>query len=306
MRFLFAALTVFAMTAQAQDFGAMGGGLTSGTQLSAEGHALDGLEEGRIGLISTVYRDEQTSFALIGRGERTRLNGRYLRFPKRNVDVPTEFGSADFGFSVNHHSPHENKYGLSATFGSAGTRLLENEYSPIVSATITWERPSIDGRSWIYFVNYSNNRPTFNNIPLPGFAYAIREKSRTLVFGLPFIFGNWRPDPWMCTVVSSPFVVMSEVGYRVRGPLQVFSGIGWFPRSYQNLVQGSDDRLIFDKKEANAGVRLFLGPQTQISLSYLYSFDRRFMLGESVLEENPDVVKLDDDHGAQLKLKFGF
>ncbi|MBX3020550.1 MAG: hypothetical protein KF799_02635 [Bdellovibrionales bacterium] len=308
--FLYSALLIPAL-AFAQDMSFLGGAVSSGLSLATEHQSFSapeaspGLttEEQRMSLNGALFSNSDSSFSLIARGDKLRL-GKPIVFQDRALTIPQEFGSAEVGFSWNQRDWMENKFALSATYGAAGTQLLDNGKRAIVSANLSWERASYSTHSWIYFVSYSNNRPTLNNIPIPGIAYSEKGKTYHLLLGVPFAFVNWRPDPLSVSLMLSPFAASSDIGLRILGPIQLFGSIAWAPKSYQNLIDKEDEALIYDKKELAGGLRLFLGPRFGFTASYTHAFDRRFLIGKSVLDSTSDKVAIDDSDGFSIKLRF--
>ncbi len=261
------------------------------------------IQEQRAAISIPIYRGEMSTWAFTARGQRTVLN-RSLAFADRGVSVPKEFGTGEVGAAYTRKTLTSGRMAVNATVGGAGTQIFSNGRTPILTASFVLDKPAENGNSWLYFVNYSNNRTLLNNIPLPGIAYAFKKPTSTIVLGLPFSFILWRPDPWMLVSVISPFVSNVEVAYRFWGPLQLYSGVAWNPRAYQNLVEGSEDRLIYNKKEASLGVRAFLGPKGSLSLAYTQEFDRKFLLGRSVGDASSDKISIESSGGVQLKVRL--
>ncbi len=262
------------------------------------------IEEQKLSFGVPIYRGSESGWAFTGRAQRVSL-GNTLKLPASGTRIPKEFGSADFGLSWSHEDLAGNKTGAGVTYGDAGTRLFSGDNPAVISATGFIERKKAD-HSWLYFLSYSNNRTVLNNIPIPGIAYAISRTTYSALFGLPFAFVNWRPDPWMLTAMLSPFGASLEGAHRFWGPLQSFANLNWSPKSYANLVKKSDDRLLYDKKEAGAGLRLMLGKLGSVSAAYVYAFDRRFLLGKSLSERGAESIDIEDTSGLQIKTKFSF
>lgn len=253
-----------------------------------------------------LYKKESgSSLNLLVRGERTLL-GESLFFSDRNVRTPREFGTAELGLAWHSQAADGARESISGTIGSAGKRLLDNGRSPIFSATYLVEKKKAEGRSWIYVLSYSNNRAFLNNIPLPGIAYVKNEKQYTLVLGLPFLFGNLRVDPWHLSASLSPWSASIDTAYRFYGPLMFYTNVKWQPKAYENLVEDSDDRFIFEKKEWGTGLRAAFGRKGSVSIGYVYNFDRRFMLGESIRDKNSDTIEIGDSGGVQILARGQF
>ncbi len=263
------------------------------------------IEEQKASAAIPIYNQGSWTGGIALRGQRTHL-GKELRFANRGLQIPQDFATAEAGFFLSHVDESNQRYGLSATYGSAGHRLLDEGRTPIVTSTFSFEKPIEEGRSWIYFLNYSNNRTFWNHVPLPGFAYAIKEKSRTLILGLPFLFANWRMDPYYVTAIIYPIGAMTEVSWRFWGPMMIYASLGWQPKAYQNLVQVSDERLIYTRKELAAGLRLFAGRKGSLSVGYVWNFDRRLFIGTSLTQVSEDVIDVDDSGGMQIKARASF
>jgi hypothetical protein len=273
--------------------------------ISLEHESMSEIQEEKASLMTPLVKTTDSGdFALTARGQRMALEDR-LRFPKAAVEMPKEFGSLDLGLAWKKEDPEGNKLIASASYGYAGTRLLTGESSPVLAAMLVVERNKSD-HSWLYFLSYSNNRPLLNNIPIPGIGYAMNGEDYNAVFGLPFAFFNWRPRPWMLTATLSPFGAGVDGGYSVWGPVQAYANVAWLPKAYQNLVKGSDQRLIFDRKQAGAGARVMWGPRGSVSAGYVYNFDRRFLLGKSIRDDDAEAIDLGDSGGFQVKLKWSF
>ena len=296
----------------AQDMAILGGNVATGVSIGFEQLKLSEpgdypgltLEEQKLSLNAALFSDQNASFSLTGRGERTKL-GKVLTMPVSKTALPEEFGTAEGGFSFVHENTNGDKFGLSASYGSAGTRLLDNGYSPILNANISYEDVITNGRAWTYFISYSNNRATLNNIPIPGIAYSLSGQTYKMLLGLPFFFISWRPDPLSFSLLISPFAASSEIGFRIWGPIQFFAAAAWAPKSYQNLVAGSETRLIFDRKELTGGIRLFLGRDISLSGFYVHSFNRKFLLGKSITD-NSESLAIADAFGIGAKLRLAF
>lgn len=298
------------ITAWAQEIPFLGGGLDAYSvsfehQRSMAPHSDPGLsfseQNARVNL--PLYKNETTTGAFTARGTRTEM-GEEIRFKESGTKVPRLFGSADFGTAWLTQTDSGDKYGLSASYGDAGTDLFSGANKPNLAATFFYEDDRSE-TSWVYFLSYSNNRTTLNNIPIPGFAYVVKKREYTAAFGLPFLFWNWRPDPIYITTFASPFGIAGEMAYRFFGPLQSFASLSWMPKAYQNLVEDEDDRVIFDKREADLGFRFLSGRTGSLSAAYVYNFDRRFLLGESITKHD-ESFSIGDSAGIQMKFKASF
>lgn len=263
------------------------------------------IEEQKGVLTLPLFKVRRSAFALIASGTRTEL-GESLRFADRGIDIPKEFQSTEAGIMWTKKEEDGDRYGASASYGRAGTGFWSKDGSGILNFTAFTERPTENGNSWFFFLNYANNRTFLNNIPLPGFAYSMRRGSYRLLLGVPFALFFWRPSNFSLMVVGSPFSASFELGYRIWGPVQAYGNAAWLPKAYQNLVPGTEERLISEGKEAGAGLRFFLTRKASLSAGYVRAFDRELRLGTSRSKTTSTPVKLGNADGFQAKIAFGF
>jgi hypothetical protein len=288
-------------SAHAQDMSSMMAKTFATPSVSFE-HSTGQFNEQRFALGVPIYRGNESMWALTSRSSRTDL-GDDIVFSRDKREIPREFGEADFGVAWSHEDAQGNKISFSATCGEAGTRLFGGGNAAVLNATGIIERKKSD-HSWLYFLSYGNNRTILNNIPIPGVAYTMTGQTYMAGFGLPFAFINWRPDPWMLNASLSPFGAIVEPSYRFYGPLQGYLNVNWTPKSYANLIDNSDERLLYDKKEIGAGLRMILGRRGSVSLGYVHIFDRRLLIAKSIREDAAESIDLKETDGLQLKFRF--
>lgn len=290
----------------AQDFPVLGAnpkGLIAGEFSSTGGKSP--YEESKLQLNVPFYKGEKNTWFATGRGNLVSLD-ETLIIADRGYEIPKDFGGADFGFGASFPGEKVNR-GFTASVGSTGRSLFDHENARVFSATYFSDWKTQSGNSLYFFLSYSNNRTVFNNIPLPGFAYGIQRETFRLMAGLPFAFVWWMPRPWMMTASASPFHSGAELAYLIGPIWQFAAGGSWQPRSFQNLAPDVDDeRLLFDKKEWTVGPRVSFGPAHSASLMYVYQFDRRFFIGESLNDRHSTATELADAGGVQFKFKTSF
>lgn len=283
-------------------------GASGRTSIAAEYANTDGdvsLTETRLQAGVPIYKSERAIWSVHARGHALSL-GRTLRIADRNFEIPKDFGSAEVGFGANFPRADVSR-GFSATIGTTGRRLFDAENTRALSLTYFSEWKTAPDHSWYFLVSYSNNRTVFNNIPIPGFAYGYTQKSLRLMVGAPFAFVFWMPLPYVLNATLSPFSSSADLGYIIHGPWQAMTSVAWQPRSFQNLAPDIDkQRLLFDRKEATFGVRAMFGPFHSVSLAYVYQFDRRLFIGESLSKRASSAADLEDSGGIQFKLRTSF
>lgn len=304
MRFLLTPLILLTTPAFAFDMSSFFGGGEVTNLISLEHQRTSPIEEQRGVVRVPFHRKDASTLSFIGNSQRTELR-EGLRFTDRNVTIPHKFYATNAGLAWSK-SANEKRYGVFGTYGRAGTGFWSNAGGGIVNVTGSMERPAKDGNSWLFFLSYSNNRTTLNNVPLPGFAYSIKGESYRLILGVPFVGFFYYRGIYSLRAGVSPFSASTELAARVWGPMQVYGNLAWQPRAYQNLVPDSEDRLIFEGKEAGAGVRVSIARRTQVSLGYVRGFDRRFKLGKSRRKITATPVSVGDEDGYAGKISISF
>lgn len=210
------------------------------------------------------------------------------------------------GLSYSHQFSERKIGSVSGSFGSASDQPFKNSSVDTVSATALYTFPGSETESWLLLLNYSNNRPILNNIPLPGFAYIYTpSKNFRGTFGVPFASLFWRfAESWSLTLFTVvPWVAKTQIGYSLMGPVQIFSGIDFSQMTY--LLYGrkdSDERLYYDEKKVFLGIRSPLSRILFAELETGYAFGRRVFSATSY-KLRPDYPI---DIGASVYAKLGF
>jgi hypothetical protein len=197
------------------------------------------------------------------------------------ADVPVDLWNIRAGGGYTHQIGDHNRWGASAYFGSASDEPFLGWSEDEANASINYQIPSGQRNSWIFLLNYSNNRPLLNNIPIPGFAYLIDDPAHhlTAAVGFPFLMARWQPaENW--TLAGQIFGAASylfRVERRIARRAALYAQIQRTPLQWLPAARPSaDDRLIFDSKEASMGLRAPIGRGLVFDASAGRAFDRSF------------------------------
>lgn len=199
--------------------------------------------------------------------------------PLGGVVVPTKLWNAQAGAGYSLGLGERRRVGADLSFGSASDRPFLAWREDQLTATVYYQLPSRQRNSWLLLLNYSNNRPFLNNVPLPGFAYIIDDPQHRLqaVVGFPFAFARWSPAPkW--TVVASLFGGTSYAleGARSFGEISCYMRLERQPLQWLRAARTDDsNRLVFDSKDVRVGARAAAGALSgDVSVGRV--FDRHF------------------------------
>jgi hypothetical protein len=229
---------------------------------------------GRAGAPS-LAREELNGSGVVARGaaDRWTVSGRASELElgatpvvlANGATVPRKLYNVQAGGGYARDLGDRNRWGGSASLGSASDRPFNSfgEVSGGVSAY--YQKPSGDRASWVFLLNYSNNRPFLNNVPIPGVAYLSRSADGTLTWaaGFPFVYARWKPEPeWTLTANAFGFgnVYGLEAERRIAGPFSAYARVEREPLQWLRAGRADGaDRLEFDSSDARLGARAAAG-----------------------------------------------
>jgi hypothetical protein len=198
--------------------------------------------------------------------------------------VPAKLWNLQTGAGYSRSLGDRRRWGANVGVGSASDVPFRTIRETEFRASVFREIPSRERNSWLFFLSYSNNRTFANGAPLPGLAYVFREPVPGLeaTVGLPFLSLRYRPSPdWRLALsVFGPTNVTVEASRRLAEPAWAYVAFERNPSQW--LRAGRDtasDRLVFDRKQALAGLRFVLGAGVSLDLSGGWEFDRRVFEG---------------------------
>lgn len=187
-------------------------------------------------------------------------------------------------------------WSASLRFGSASDRLFANPSVNTLGATWFYSYPKDETGRWLFLVDYSNNRPILNNIPLPGFAYFYTpSKTFKMVIGAPFASLNWEfHDRWgLEGFTLVPWVLKGNVFYKINDYAKIYSGIDFSQITYFLADRTNDkERLFFDEKKMFIGAKMPFSRSVLADLEFGHAFDRAFFQSEEyeIDPENPTSI----------------
>lgn len=224
-----------------------------------------------------VFKGESSSLALAGRADELKIN-------------PSQGGYSglydiEVGLTYTRILDERRMWAVTGSYGSASDKPF---YTPDVSTlglTAMYMKPAEGNNMWLFLVNYSNNRPILNNIPLPGFAY-FYNPSRELraVFGAPFAMVNWQfIDKWSMNFFTLvPWVIKGSINYSIAGPMQAYFGLDFSQKTYLMYERTvKEDRLFYDEKKFFIGLKSPITKEVAVEIEAGHAFDRAFFVAEN-------------------------
>ena len=196
--------------------------------------------------------------------------------------------------------------GLTASFGSASDKPFKDSSVDTVGATAFYSWKEAPSSSWLLLLNYSNNRPVWNNIPLTGFVYSyMPSRNFRGSFGAPFASVMWRfAERWALNAFTVvPWVYRSNIGYDLSERLQLFAGFDLGQQTFLRFGRtDSKERVYFDEKRATVGLRTPPMAPVSAELEAGYAFGRRIFEAESYGDTKVNLVELEAGPVVRLNL----
>jgi len=235
--------------------------------------------------------------------------GAPLAIPVTGTRVPEKLWNVQAGGAFARRLAQRRAWGASLGAGSASDEPFRSIHETTARATVYGEWPSRERDSWLLFLNYSNNRSFLNNVPLPGAAYVFREPAPGLraIIGLPFVSLDYRPtEGWRASLsVIGPTNASAEVSRRLRSEAWAYARYARDPSQWSLAGRTTrSDRLIFDRQEARAGLRLPLGAGLSADLSAGREFGRRFFEGRDAQHSDGPKAELPAAWTGALRLSW--
>jgi hypothetical protein len=131
-------------------------------------------------------------------------------------------------------------------------------------------------------VDYDGNRTVFPDVPLPGFAYR-HEFDPTLNYtlGVPLSSVTWRPDKaWMFEVTWTLLDrIDARVEHKLAGNFTLFGNLEQRQEAFSVDDLADNDRLLFQQRRAEVGVRWQPWEHTSFLIAGGYAFASEFSVG---------------------------
>jgi hypothetical protein len=208
----------------------------------------------------------------------------------------SRFYDLKFGLGYTKALENQRIWSASIRYGSASDRLFANSSVTTIGATWFYSKPADETSRWMFLVDYSNNRPILNNIPLPGFAYFYQpSKAFRLVVGAPFASVNWEfADNWgVDGFTLVPWIIKGSIYYKINDFAKIYSGLDFSQITYYRADRlNNKDRVFYDEKKIFIGAKSPLSKNVVADLELGHAFDRAFFEAEEyeIDPENPTAI----------------
>lgn len=224
----------------------------------------------------TIYQDPKNTVTFNGNFTHTNI------FP--NDTGITDLYESNFGLSYSHIVGKDRAYSFFASYGTKTDKPYADSSVNTLNLNAAYSLSKNERGRWLFLLNYSNNRPFLNNIPLPFFAYTyIHSKDFVGTFGAPFasVFWRFHPKVSMTLFAVIPWILKAQVSYSILGPLQVYSGVDFSQQSYfQHGRSNNKERLFYEENKIFVGFKSPISKNIFFETEFGNSFNRQYFFAE--------------------------
>lgn len=265
-------------------------------------------EQNEVFFYLPLYQNENSTYAATAKSYNLSFNN----LVSSSDFVPVnDLHSVQYGFAWAKEDADKNTWGLSGNYGSASDKPFDSADVSAFDLTLTRKISKTPTSSWIYFLNYSNNRSFLNNIPLPGFAYTFIEEDKTSggVIGLPFVTYWLRPTEKLSMSVFYliPARLNLQVGYMISRPFQLNAKLEHGQQTFFRAGRADKkEQIYYETSKAALSVKTFLGKDTFFDLEYARIFNRSLYDGTSVFDETSERLRMPNEWQVTLSGQVAF
>jgi len=228
-----------------------------------------------------------------------------------NVELPDELWDLQFGAQWRRKLDNGWIAGAGLEIGSPSDKPFDSCEEVTVNAMGSLRIPAGERDAWLLLVQYSNNRPFLQNVPIPGVAYQWIPDPKRLraVIGVPFSSLYAEPIDRMYVRFRYMMIrrIHAEVGYRVLDPLTAYLSFDWDNDRFLRADRSdSDDRLFYYEKRLTVGLRWRIMEGLSLDVFGGYAFDRLLFEGEKYDDRNQSRINISDGTICGLKARWRF
>lgn len=251
-----------------------------------------------------LWVSEKDSLSLGIKWSQLNLNG-----GDRLKRLPRQFYDNQASLNWKHQEDSSTFWGTSVSFGSASDQPFSSGDTSTLNITGTYSSSQDPTSRWVYFLNYSNNRTFLNHVPIPGFAYIMIPNADFVgVFGIPFAMIRWKfSERWSTSHFLGPFVLRSDLGYSINGPIQAYTSLESSPQTfYREGRAEKEDRFFYNESRWSLGLKTPLSQQIFVDLYGGLTFNRSVFEDKNYSLDHEDLIRLQNRYlmGLQLTGRF--
>ncbi|MES2769644.1 MAG: hypothetical protein V4596_10920 [Bdellovibrionota bacterium] len=224
--------------------------------------------------------------------------------------VPDKLTEEKFGYQFISKINDQKYYGMNTEIGSSSDEPFHNWSVTEVSLTPFYYYDKTPRSSWVFMLNYSNQRAILPHIPLPGFIYIRNnQKGFTLFAGIP-VFGFFYKisDSLMMNYFTLlPWMHQFKVTYFVKYPIQIYAEFKMAPELFKSIdYVDNEDRIILRDQRAVLGTQFPVVDNLTLDIHGGVSFNREIYQAEDPSKSKDWLEEIEDQtfFNAELGIKF--
>jgi hypothetical protein len=194
--------------------------------------------------------------------------------------------------------------GLTVGIGYGGNAPFGEGSAYYGKATLLMGK-QLDKRTDVGFViDYDGNRSIYPDIPIPGIAYRHEyDPKLSYTLGIPLSSVTWRPDRPIRVEVTWQLVdrLDARFEYELSPAWIAFVNLEQREEAFSVDGVGEHDRLLFQSRRAEAGIRWHPWEHTSFLLAGGYAFNQEFSIGFDQ-RDSDEVADISDEP----YVRFGF
>ena len=202
-------------------------------------------------------------------------------------------------------------FGASLGVGYAGSDPWADGCGWYGKATVVAFRQFSNSDAIVFALDWDGNRTFLPDTPLPGVAYTRRvSESLTYILGLPLTSVTWKPVPNV-TLEAGYLPIEAfhaAAGWEFVPHWTLFGSLDYHDSAFQLDQLGGNDRLMFQQRRAEAGVRW--GPRAArerfaLTAAVGYAWGQEFSVGFDS-RKSDEVTDLSDEPYVRFGIEFKF
>jgi hypothetical protein len=219
--------------------------------------------------------------------------------------LPNDLIDTSVGFSTGIADWNGWLAGISLGVGYAGAGAFDDGNAWYGKADLAFGR-TIDNNSSIGIViDYDGNRTFMPDVPLPGFAYTMRLDDKTSVqIGFPYTSIEYKFNEQLTLMAEFyvPDSLTARVDYTIVKGLGVFAEYASRQEAFHwDELSSGNDRVIYDSRRAEAGVRWTPVEWLDLIVAGGYAFSQEFNVGFDTRDQDRIARPSDEAY-----VRFGF
>jgi len=238
-------------------------------------------------------------------------NVTYLDVSTNDPALPSHMVDTSFAFGTGIADISGWRAGLTLGLGYAAVGAFDDGNAWYGKADLLLGHDIDESSSIGFVIDYDGNRTVWPDIPLPGVLYTKRlDPTILLGLGFPFSSVEWKPRQVPNLTITAKWVIPDDADGRID--YTVFKNFGVFANYaarreafHWDELPSPRDRLLFQQRRAELGVRWTAHETVSLILAGGYAFSQEFNVGWDARQ--PDrIAKPSDEPYVRVGLEVRF